>query len=368
MAKSFYDKLQDSDSSVRHANNESIMLQNRYQIIELIGQGGMGSIYLANDIRLGKRKCIVKKLKDDFFKDEDKEKALSFFAREAQVLSSLHHPNIVHVYDFFAEDDNYYLIMEYVDGRNLEEILYEQGKPFSESEVISFATQILDVLVYLHNHYPPVIYRDLKPSNLMLNEQNKIKLIDFGIARPYDSNEDNTHIVSQGYSPPEQYWGASEPRSDLYSLGCTLYFLLTAQEPKALQVCSPKDIVNSISDHIDLFIQRATAQDIWLRYQSATEMLEAIQPPVRPESFPAKYKTILLIACLILFLAVIAIAFMELLTTQSPITGDSTTENSQKLKSSNNVSPLSSSLAGQDDYLGEPGALLIKDQELFKAR
>ena len=136
MAKSFYDKLQDSDSSVRHANNESIMLQNRYQIIELIGQGGMGSIYLANDIRLGKRKCIVKKLKDDFFKDEDKEKALSFFAREAQVLSSLHHPNIVHVYDFFAEDDNYYLIMEYVDGRNLEEILYEQGKPFSESEVI----------------------------------------------------------------------------------------------------------------------------------------------------------------------------------------------------------------------------------------
>ncbi len=365
MAPSFYDKLQDSDTSSRLNEDKVFCLQNRYEIIDLIGGGGMGTIYLASDLRLGKRKCIVKKLKDDFFKDEDKEKALTFFQREAQVLSSLQHPNIVHVFDFFEEDNNYYLIMEYVEGKNLEELIFENGKPFSEAQVINWANQIIDVLVYIHNHYPPVIYRDLKPSNIILNDQHRVKLIDFGIARPYHADEDNTHVVSQGYSPPEQYWGASEPRSDLYSLGCTLYFLLTGQEPKALQVCSPKNINNEICDHLDLFVQRATAQDIWLRYQSAQEMQEALIPPKRADSFPAKYKSILLIACLILFLAVIAIAFMELLSTQSPVSTSiipNQVNNNNSLTGSKQIG----NYVSEENNLDEPGSLLIRDPKIFK--
>ncbi|MBI2809504.1 MAG: serine/threonine protein kinase [Candidatus Melainabacteria bacterium] len=224
------------------------VLQKRYEVVSHLGQGGMGTVYMARDMRLANRNCVVKKLRDDFFREEDKQKALEFFKREADVLSPLKHPNIVSILDSFEEDENYYLVMEYVEGENLHQMLNQRGEPFPEEQVLQWAVQIADVLHFLHSNEPKVIYRDLKPSNVMIDTKDRVKLVDFGIARPYAEDSDNTHVVSAGYSPPEQYWGAADPRSDIYALGATMHFLLTGQEPLALQVCSPKRINPKISE------------------------------------------------------------------------------------------------------------------------
>ncbi|MBU6452205.1 MAG: serine/threonine protein kinase [Cyanobacteria bacterium REEB67] len=252
------------------------VLRNRWQVVDYLGQGGMGTVYLGKDLNLDERKCVVKKLRDDFFREEDKEKAQQFFLREAKVLSKLTHPNIVLVLDSFREGDDYYLVMEYVEGHNLHDMLKEREEPFPEEQVLTWARQVCDVLHYLHCNDPPVIYRDLKPSNIMIDTKDRVKLVDFGIARLYQEEGDNTHVVSQGYSPPEQYWGGADPRSDVYALGATVYFLLTGEEPLALTVSSPRDMRADVSEAADLIVQRATQQDVFLRYQSAAEMKEEL--------------------------------------------------------------------------------------------
>lgn len=266
-----------------HQNSQALVLQGRYEIIDQLGQGGMGTVYLARDHRLHGRTYVIKKLRDDFFRDEDREKAMAFFMREIEVLCDLKHPNIVDIKDHFPEGNDYFILMEYVEGKNLHEMLHERGEPFAEDQVLEWSVQICKVLHYLHTHDPPVIYRDLKPSNVMIDTLGRVKLVDFGIARQYRDDSDNTHVVSAGYSPPEQYWGAAEPRSDVYALGATMSFLLTGQEPLALQTSSPRKHMESLSEHIDYIVQRATAQDPWLRFQNALEMLEELeyQPEVK---------------------------------------------------------------------------------------
>jgi serine/threonine protein kinase len=270
-----FDGLNRSNQSAQREIH--FVLQKRYEVVSHLGQGGMGTVYMARDMRLANRNCVVKKLRDDFFREEDKQKALEFFKREADVLSPLKHPNIVSILDSFEEDENYYLVMEYVEGENLHQMLNQRGEPFPEEQVLQWAVQIADVLHFLHSNEPKVIYRDLKPSNVMIDTKDRVKLVDFGIARPYAEDSDNTHVVSAGYSPPEQYWGAADPRSDIYALGATMHFLLTGQEPLALQVCSPKRINPKVSDHTDEIVQRATAQDVWLRYQNAPEMQQELE-------------------------------------------------------------------------------------------
>lgn len=255
------------------------ILQGRWEILEPLGQGGMGTVYKARDQRLSNRLCVIKKMRVDWFAQEEREQALEFFDREARMLSNLKHPNIVRIYDRFRENENYYLVMEYVEGENLEFMLKDRGEPFSEEEVTQWAITICQVLHYLHSCRPPVIYRDLKPSNIMLDATDGIKLVDFGIARPYREDMDNTHVVSGGYSPPEQYWGGADTRSDIYALGATMYFLLTGAEPLALTTCSPKRLKPHLSDKIDRIIQKATSQYIELRYQYACEMREDLEAP-----------------------------------------------------------------------------------------
>ena len=261
------------------------ILQNRYEILHVLGQGGMGTVFMAKDLRLrGRnaegRNCVVKKLRDDFYREEDKLKAQSFFNREMQVLSDLQHRNIVQILDNFEENGNYYIVMEYVQGNNLHFMLHEErgGEPFSEQQVTNWALEICDVLIYLHSQNPPVIYRDLKPSNVMIDmtKEAQVKLVDFGIARAYDENGENTHVVSAGYSPPEQYWGAADPRSDIYSLGATMQFLLTGRDPEALHQSSPLAVNNDISEAMNAIVQKATAQELSERFQSAEEFMEAL--------------------------------------------------------------------------------------------
>lgn len=256
---------------------QKLVLQNRYEVIDHLGQGGMGTVYLTSDLRLHGRLAVVKKLRDDFFRDEDKAKALEFFKREITVLCSLRHDNIVDIKDQFDEGDDHYIVMEYVEGKNLHEMLHERGEPFPEEQVLQWAKQICAVLVHLHENDPPVIYRDLKPSNIMISVKGQVKLVDFGIARPYRDESDNTHVVSAGYSPPEQYWGAAEPRSDIYALGATMFFLLTGQEPLALQTSSPRSVNQAISQHADYIVEMATKQDMAMRFKDARDMLDELQ-------------------------------------------------------------------------------------------
>ncbi len=270
------------NTSSQQGQGRRFVLQNRWEVISHLGQGGMGTVYIARDLRLANRQCVVKKLRDDFFRQEDKEKALSFFQREAVVLSRLQHPNIVHILDYFEENGDYFLVMEYVEGENLQQMLHRRGEPFPEVQVLAWGAQIAEVLHYLHSHDPPVIYRDLKPSNIMIDTKDRVKLVDFGIARPYAEDADNTHVVSAGYSPPEQYWGGADPRSDIYALGATMHFLLTGEEPLALQTPSPKRVNPRISEGADQLVMRACSQDVWLRYQSAPEMQDEIERSLNP--------------------------------------------------------------------------------------
>ncbi len=286
-------------------------LNRRWEVVDRLNSGGMGTVYMARDLNLStlsnqKKQCVVKELKDDHLNcGSDKEMAQEFFLREVHVLADLDHPNIVRVLDQFRENDKYYLVMEYVEGQNLHEMLMKRGEPFDEKTVVKWAITICNVLKYLHTHNPPVIYRDLKPSNIMINTNDQVKLVDFGIARPFESEEDNTQVVSQGYSPPEQYWGHATTRSDIYALGATMHFLLTGQDPLALTMSEPQKLNSAVSDHINAIVMRATEQDSSARYPGAEYMkneLEYVPPEVQPSKGKPLMVVLSSIAALALFL------------------------------------------------------------------
>jgi serine/threonine protein kinase len=268
------------------------LLQNRYRLEGILGQGGMGTVYLAKDVRLDDRLCVVKQLRDDFYRDEDKQRALTFFDREARMLARLKQANIVQVSDYFCEQGKYFLVMEYVDGENLHDIMQKrEGEPFEEDQVVAWAIEICDVLSYLHAQDPPVIYRDLKPSNIMINTEGLLKLVDFGIARKIEADDENTRVVSAGYSPPEQYWGNANIESDIYALGATMCFLLTGKDPEPLKANAPIESNPDLSEYMNSVVQKCMAQDISQRYQNSRELREALlydgyeEEPDNPKSW-----------------------------------------------------------------------------------
>src|ERR1051325_5712739 len=218
----------------------NVILQNRYQIIRPIGQGGMGTVYLAKDLRLGNTIA----LKESIFNDE---KALKAFEQEARLLAGLRHVALPKVFDHFTEGDSTFLVMEYISGNDLGEILEKRkhrlepigkAKPFELEEVLLWAEQLLDALDYLHTRPSPIIHRDIKPQNLKLAERNQIILLDFGLAKgsalqmTRAATNKSVFGYTPAYAPIEQIQGGgTDPRSDLYSLAATLYHLLTGVEP-----------------------------------------------------------------------------------------------------------------------------------------
>jgi serine/threonine protein kinase len=208
------------------------VLQGRYQIQRLLGGGGMGMVYLAHDQRLANRPCAIKEMVDHFIDQAQRIEANEYFAREADTLAQLKHQAIPAITDRFELANRHYLVMEYVEGRNLEEELAVRGEPLPEGLVIDIARQLCDVLAYLHGLVPPIIYRDMKPSNVMLNSNGRVVLVDFGIARLFKAARKGTMIGTLGFAPPEQYQGLVDPRSDIYSLGATLHYVLTGRDPE----------------------------------------------------------------------------------------------------------------------------------------
>src|ERR1700689_4011128 len=203
----------------------------RYRVIKPLGGGGMKLVYLAEDLRLASRECALAEMVDTFTSPETQKQAVAAFQREADMLAQLSNEHIPRVFDRFSDQNHHYLVMEFIDGITLEQKLKDAGGKLPEGEVIDVALQVLDTLEYLHNLEPPVIYRDLKPSNVMLTPSGQAKLIDFGIARHFQPLQNATMIGTQGYAPPEQYRGKVEQRSDLYALGATMHHALSGRDP-----------------------------------------------------------------------------------------------------------------------------------------
>ncbi len=212
------------------------LLQKRYEITKLIARGGMGNVYLAMHTRLRKAVAIKELLRVTDTLDKQRQFEEQFH-REAQLLGGLDHRNLASVSDYFEERGNHYLVMDYVEGRTLQEVVALAPRPIAERRVLVWAAELLDVLDYLHTRTPPVIVRDLKPDNVILSSVDRhLRLIDFGIAKTLDPAMGTQPIVkgmgTEAYAPLEQYGGATtDARSDLYSLGGTLYFLLSRREP-----------------------------------------------------------------------------------------------------------------------------------------
>ncbi len=205
----------------------------RYRVIRPLGGGGMKLVYLAEDLRLAARPCALAEMVDSFTDPDMQRQAVAAFQREADMLAQLSNEHIPRIHDRFSEQNRHYLVMEFVDGQTLEDELKRGGGRLDEARVIDAALQVLDTLGYLHSLVPPVIYRDLKPSNLMLARNGQVKLIDFGIARFFQPQSNATMIGTQGYAPPEQYRGRAEARSDLYALGATMHHALSGRDPAA---------------------------------------------------------------------------------------------------------------------------------------
>ncbi len=224
------------------------ILRERYEIARMVGQGGMGAVYRANDLRLAGRVCALKEILPNLLigyegAGLDLDQTIEQFYQEASVLARLDHPNLPKVSDYFSVAGREYLVMDFVEGRDLQEILTEtlqQQKRLSEAQVLAWATQLLDALAYLHSQDPLVLHRDIKPSNIKITPANRLKLVDFGLVKVMQPDDARTVTVVQGrgtvaYTPLEQYGGDTghtDARTDIYSVGATLYHLLAGAPPQ----------------------------------------------------------------------------------------------------------------------------------------
>lgn len=259
------------------------LLTGRYRLRAIIGRGGMSIVYRAEDMRLGGRLVAIKEIVDTFDDPLEREQALEQFQQEGSLLATLDHPNLPHVSDYFSEGGRHYLVMELIEGRTLATIQREAGGgPLPLDIVMGWTRQICGVLEYLHDHRPPIIFRDLKPDNIMLDPQGRIKLIDFGIARLFDpaKRTDTLKMGTVGYAPPEQYSGRgmTDQRSDVYALGVTLYELLTGYDPATTPFALPpaRKFNRAISPALNATLEKAVELDRRNRWQSVPALRDAL--------------------------------------------------------------------------------------------
>ena len=296
---------QDSISTAPFVNFQ--LLMQRYRILGQLGRGGFGAVYQAEDIRFGNRAVAIKEMNPVNLSPQEIAEATEAFKHEAFLLANLTHPNLPRIYDHFTENDRSYLVMDFIEGETLEKYLEDRnGKPFPIEEVLDWAEQLCKVLDYLHNHQPPIIFRDLKPANVMVGESGHIFLIDFGIARLFKEGQQQDTVLfgSPGYAPPEQHGIAqTNQRSDLYALGATLHYCLTGRDPQLsrYQFAFPsvREYNLLVPVELDRLIQRLVAMDEQQRPASALEVHRELikihqqaaeyTTPIKPASAATKY-------------------------------------------------------------------------------
>jgi formylglycine-generating enzyme required for sulfatase activity/predicted Ser/Thr protein kinase len=261
--------------------NPGQVLNGRYRVVKMLGQGGFGAVFRAWDMNL-ERPCALKLNLDT------SPGAQSQFLREAQMLSNLHHPNLPRVIDhFIIPGQGQYLVMDFIQGSDLEKLLENASGGLPESQVLPWIEQVCEALIYLHHQVPPVIHRDIKPKNIIITPDNRAVLVDFGIAKvnqPGQQTTQGARAVTPGYSPPEQYGaGGTNEQSDVYALGATLYSLLTGQVPvESIQrnqtTLTPPSMLNpNISAGVEYAILKAMEYAPPRRYASVAELISALR-------------------------------------------------------------------------------------------
>src|SRR5208282_1968244 len=254
--------------------NANEIVGGRYKVVKPLGGGGMKLVYLAEDLRLASRQCALAEMVDSFTSPDMQQQAVAAFQREADMLAQLNNEHIPRVFDRFSEQNHHYLVMEYIGGNTLEETLRSQNGKLDEARVIDIALQVLDTLIYLHGLVPAVVYRDLKPSNVMLTPAGQAKLIDFGIARFFQPHSAATMIGTQGYAPPEQYRGKPETRSDIYALGATMHHALSGRDPTTEPPFSFPPLLKvapGVDSRLAALVDSALAYDLERRMPNAAE-------------------------------------------------------------------------------------------------
>lgn len=256
-----------------------VLQDGRFELMGQIGGGGQGTAYVAVDKQAtddANSEIVLKEYILPVHRGQQiLQQTVQKLEQEAAILRKIDHPNIVKLTDSFVEDHRGYLVMEYVHGLSLKEIVAQQG-PQQEALVMDIARQLCDVLSYLHAQDPVIIHRDLTPDNLILQEDGRLKLVDFNVAHQLESAATATVVGKHCYIPPEQFRGRPTPQSDIYAFGCTLHYLLTGLEPEPLTVSKPKAFNETVSDEMNEVVAKATALDGAKRFASVADMHTAL--------------------------------------------------------------------------------------------
>lgn len=255
------------------------VIDGKYEILRKIGQGGMSVVYLAMDTHLNKQWAVKEIRKKGNGKDDVV--IVNSLLAEANMMKKLDHPSLPRIVDIIDNGETIFVVMDYIEGESLDKILLEYG-PQPEELVIAWAKQLCDVLSYLHSQKPPIIYRDMKPANIMLKPEGNIKIIDFGIAREYkeQSLADTTVLGTKGYAPPEQYSGQTDARSDIFALGMTMHHLLTGIDPRGGEKYVPVRMWNQeLSEGIEIIIDKCVQPAAENRYQNCSDLLYDLEHP-----------------------------------------------------------------------------------------
>jgi serine/threonine protein kinase len=267
----------------RQLQSGSVLI-NRYLVQEVIGIGGMGSVYRARDLHFPNvvKLVAVKEMINQARDPQVRQTIVQNFEREANILATLNHPSIPKIFDYFSHEQRSYLVEEFVNGRDIEEILNDSPNPLPEDQVVAWAIELCDVLQYLHSHKPePIIFRDMKPSNVMINQEGHVILVDFGIAKMFHVGQKGTMIGTEGYSPPEQYRGEATPLADIYALGATMHHLLSKRDPRVetpftFNERPVRKFNSAVSTELETVINTAVQYNVQERFQSAQAMQEAL--------------------------------------------------------------------------------------------
>ncbi|MDQ7826301.1 MAG: protein kinase [Candidatus Eremiobacteraeota bacterium] len=254
------------------------VLKNRYSIVKAIGEGSFGVVYLADDTAQKGKKRAIKEFTREAIPPGKEELLL----RETKFLAGLSHPGLPQVVDQFFHEDSYYMVMDYIEGDTLDSLMIVMDDPFQEEDVVPWMIKLCEILEYLHGLDPPVIYRDLKPSNIILCPDGDVKLIDFGTARFFNpvKVKDTFIMGTPGFASPEQYGSEqSDARSDIYSLGATFYFLLTKKNMENAKFTFPplRRLNPKVSPALDEIIMKCINIVPKLRFESAAELKEALK-------------------------------------------------------------------------------------------
>jgi len=267
--------------------NPGDIIKGSYEVIRTAGGGSFGTVYLVRDVSASGGRLAIKEMVETDIPVCEQKEAVELFAREAGILGNLKHRGLPMVYEHFSVGSSHYIVMEYIDGETLEEKLKSRSGPFSCEEVLPWADELCSILDYLHNREPePLIFRDLKPSNIMISKDGELKLIDFGIARHFSPKKvrDTYFMGTPGFSPPEQYGrGQSDERSDIFSFGATLYRLLTKADMEQYSMKLPplRSLTPSVPEWLESVIMKCLAANPGERYQNFV----SLQIDIRAEEY-----------------------------------------------------------------------------------